>query len=462
MYGVIDWISHQSWSDGQVGMYGGSSAGFEQWAAAKSLHPALKTIVPICPNNPGFGLPMNNNIFQTANYDYAFYVTNTKTTDPKFAGTDRWRPAVQRWFESGRPYRELDQVDGIPNKWLQRWLRHPDYDAYWQSLTPYRKDYARLRIPVLAIDGYYDDGQNYAMLNFSEHYRFNPQAEHYLVIGPYDHFGTRTNPKPTEIRGYAIDPAAQFDTDELVFQWFDYVMRGGHKPAILQDRVNYEVMGANAWKHAPSIGRMSNRMLKLYLTNTKSTDDFRLTAQKPTAPGSITQTVDFADRTHMSFDPYPDEVMTSNLNRSSALSFISEPFAQPIEVSGMFSAHLRVKLNKKDADIVMALYQVMPDGRYFHLAYSVTRASYAADMSKRQLLTPGLSQDIALTRTLLVSRRLEQGSRLLVLLDVQKRSSAQVNYGTGRDVSDESIADAKVPLHIDWQNDSTVSVPVWQ
>ena len=38
----------------------------------------------------------------------------------------------------------------------------------------------------------------------------------------------------------------------------------------------------------------------------------------------------------------------------------------------------------------------------------------------------------------------------------------QHTYGTGKDVSDESIADAKVPLHIDWQNDSTVSVPVWQ
>src|SRR6185312_13866455 len=32
---VIDWISGQSWSDGRVGMYGGSYEGFTQWAAAK-------------------------------------------------------------------------------------------------------------------------------------------------------------------------------------------------------------------------------------------------------------------------------------------------------------------------------------------------------------------------------------------------------------------------------------------
>src|SRR5262249_54001519 len=50
---VIDWISKQPWSDGRVGMYGGSYNGFTQWAAAKDLHPALKTIVPYVANNPG-------------------------------------------------------------------------------------------------------------------------------------------------------------------------------------------------------------------------------------------------------------------------------------------------------------------------------------------------------------------------------------------------------------------------
>lgn len=45
-YEMIDWISKQPWSNGQVGMYGGSYLGFTQWAATKKIHPALKTIVP--------------------------------------------------------------------------------------------------------------------------------------------------------------------------------------------------------------------------------------------------------------------------------------------------------------------------------------------------------------------------------------------------------------------------------
>jgi hypothetical protein len=40
----------------------------------------------------------------------------------------------------------------------------------------------------------------------------------------------------------------------------------------------------------------------------------------------------------------------------------------------------------------------------------------------------------------IVSRQLSRGSRLLVLLTVNKNGNAQINDGTGKDVSDESIA----------------------
>lgn len=64
-YDVIDWISRQPWSDGQVGMYGGSYAGFTQWAVARLGHPALKTIVPQVSVSPGIGEPVENNVFVT-------------------------------------------------------------------------------------------------------------------------------------------------------------------------------------------------------------------------------------------------------------------------------------------------------------------------------------------------------------------------------------------------------------
>src|SRR5690606_37600570 len=180
---LIDWISRQGWSNGEVGMYGGSFDGFAAWAATKRLHPALKTIVPYAAAIPGQGLPMENNVFLSANYAWSFYVGNNRYLDEEtYSQAERWRALTQDWYECGRPYRMIDSVDGTPNPHLQRWLDHPAYDSYWQSMVPYGEDYASIDIPVLSITGYYDDGQISALHYFREHYRYNPGAEHYLLI----------------------------------------------------------------------------------------------------------------------------------------------------------------------------------------------------------------------------------------------------------------------------------------
>lgn len=44
-------------------------------------------------------------------------------------------------------------------------------------------------------------------------------------------------------------------------------------PALVEDRVNFEVMGANEGKHAPSPASMSNRSLRYYL-GTDRADEF--------------------------------------------------------------------------------------------------------------------------------------------------------------------------------------------
>jgi uncharacterized protein len=461
IYWVIDWISRQPWSDGKVGMWGGSFGGFEQWAAAKSLHPALKTIVPYCPENPGYGLPMQHNVFLTDNYAFVFYVTDTKTLDEKlYDDRNRWQSLIWRWYRSGRPYRQIDQVDGKPNPWLQRWLKHPAYDRYWQSMTAYGADFAQLDIPILAIDGYFDDGQNYAMLNLLAHQRHDPRAQDYLLIGPYDHLGTQSSFKPPVVGGYSIDPVAQLDTPAVTFQWFDHVMRAGPLPALLKDRINYEVMGANLWRHAPSLEKTHDETLKLYLSTSRAGNYYALTAQSPATAAGLMQTVNLADRTSVSSNADSDDVLSSKLDQPSGYAFVSKPFSAPIAVTGLITADLKLIANKRDLDVAMVFYEITPEGRYFRLAQIIQRASFARDPTVRHLLEPGKVASIPMRPTLFVSRQLQPGSRLLVVLDVNKGPWAEVNYGTGRDVSDESIADATVPLTVEWLDDSVVSVPI--
>jgi uncharacterized protein len=458
---VIDWISRQPWSDGRVAMYGGSYDGFAAWAATKNLHPALRTIATAAAAIPGFGLPMEHSVFLNANYGWGFYVSNTPYLDNvTYDNRDRWDALSERWYKSGRPYREIDKVDSTPNPLLQRWLRHPGYDAYWQAMVPYGRDFARIDIPVLTISGYFDDGQISALEYSREHLRYRPNAEHYVVIGPYDHFGSQSARKATELRGYTVDAAAAFSTPDLVFQWFDHVLRDAPRPGMLKGRINYQVMGANTWRHATNFAELGREPTRLYLSDARDGGHRQLAPERPATRGDNRQTVNLADRSTENNGYYPGAVEGRDTTFERALTFRSAPFPKAVELSGSFTARLRLVTNKRDLDVNLVLYEVMPDGRLFHLSYFVGRASYAADPTTRHLLTPGIVATIPIERTRMTSRQLRAGSRLLVVLDVNKDGNHQVNHGTGRDVSDESAADGRVPLTVRWLNDSYIEVPI--
>jgi predicted acyl esterase len=102
----------------------------------------------------------------------------------------------------------------------------------------------------------------------------------------------------------------------------------------------------------------------------------------------------------------------------------------------------------------------MADGRYFQLSWYIARASYVANRSQRELLTPGRRQQLEFQNGRLTSRLLQSGSRIVVVLSVSKQPEMQINYGTGKDVSDETITDAKTPLLIKWFGDSSITLPV--
>ena len=73
-----------------------------------------------------------------------------------------------------------------PNALFIRWLNHPSYDRYWQKMIPYREQFAHINIPVLTTTGYFAASEPGALYYFLQHYRYNPHANHTLLIGPYD------------------------------------------------------------------------------------------------------------------------------------------------------------------------------------------------------------------------------------------------------------------------------------
>lgn len=457
IYEVIDWVSRQPWSNGKVGMIGGSYLGFSQWAAVKKLHPALKTIVPQVAVGIGIDYPAQNNIFMNYMLQWIQYVTNNKLTDESdFNNSSKWDSINTAWYKSGKSFRALDTISGKPSKIFQRWLDHPGYDTYWQKMVPYKEDFARINIPILTTTGYYDDDQIGAMYYFKQHHQYNKNANHYLVIGPYDHGGAQSYGF-TYVNGNPIDPAARISIDDLAFSWFDYILKNGKKPALLKDRVNFQVMNTNTWKHVSSLEKMHTSTVKFYLQDRKNNSSV---FNKPAAKNFIKQTVDFKNRDQK--DRYHAVSKIDSLKTTTSLYFESEVLDKDLIISGNMSGFFNVSINKKDFDTEAYLYQIKPDGKSFLLSSHLVRASYAKNNEVRQLLEPGKTEHIPINNSIIISKKIEKGSKLVLLVGVNKNSSWQINYGTGKDVSDETIRDSGEPLEINWYNDSYVEIPIYQ
>ena len=465
---LIDWIAAQPWSDGRVGMYGGSYNGFTTWAATKKMPKALKAIMVGAPAAPALDVPMEGNIVWSFIYQWPFYTTNNKTLDDTtYFNFQRWSKLTREWYVSGRAYRDLDKIDGTPNPIFDEWISHPSYDAYWQQTIPYDDDFAKIKIPVLQTAGYFYGGPGAAVYYLTQHYAHDPQARHYLLIGPYDHVPAQRGvvsalgDTTTIFAGYTLDPVARMDiVADLRYQWFDWVLKGGPRPTLLTDRINYQVMGANEWKHAPSIAAMSNGSLRFYLSPARQGKAYRLARERSPGDTSVTLRVDLAYRRDIDSSFAGGGVLDTAVNTYLAHEFVSDPIDAPTEVSGLYSGHLEFVTNKRDFDLSISLFELTEKGEYFLLPPVQIRASYARSLEKRTLLTPGARQSIDFKAIRLISRKLQPRSRIVAVIGPIKWPGQQINYGSGKDVSDETIADAGSPLEIRWSSHSYIDVPI--
>jgi uncharacterized protein len=464
---VIDWITAQPWSDGRVGMYSGSYNGFTQWATAKYMPKGLKAMMNGAPAAPGIDVPMEGNVFWNFIYPWPLYTTNAKSNDDKTYGDyTRWQKLNHDWYVSGRAYRDLDKIDGTPNPVFDRWLEHPSYDSYWQRLVPNRQQFAHIDIPVLTTIGYYAGGPGAGLFYFSQLEKYSPGADHYLLVGPYGHIEAQYGPfgllgnSLASISGLKLDPAAAVDLVDLRYQWFDYVFKQAPRPGLLKDKVNYEFTGANVWKHADSLASMTGGTRRFYLSAAKADPGYCLSDRKDMHEGTTDLRVDLADRSDVDRKAVGGGISDKELDTWNGIEFISNPLTKATEMSGLFSGHLDFTTNKKDFDFEIDLYELTPQGDYIQLAPYWSRASYVADQSNRHLLATGKRQHLDFQSIRLMSRLLQQGSRVVAVVTVIKSPDRQINYGTGKDVSAETIQDAGAPLEIHWSNTSYLDLPL--
>ena len=117
---MVEWFAKQPFCDGKVAMWGGSYAGFDQWATAKELPPHLTTIVPAAAAHPGLDFPFTNNVGIPYDMQWFTHTSGRASQQNLFADSKFWRTKFLEAYKQYIPFKNLDSVIGNPSANFQR------------------------------------------------------------------------------------------------------------------------------------------------------------------------------------------------------------------------------------------------------------------------------------------------------------------------------------------------------
>jgi putative CocE/NonD family hydrolase len=481
-YDVVEWLAKQPYCNGKVAMWGGSYAGYNQWATAKERPPHLATIVPVASPYSGADFPYRNNITSPYLLQWLFFTAAHTGQDNLFNDGAFWANLWRHRFEQGEAFTTLSQaIDGFDPPALREWIAHPQIDAYWDSYNPTLDQYRALTIPILTITGSYDGDQPGAIAHYRTYMRVaSPEARdrHYLIIGPWDHAATRT-PR-ADIGGLKFGPASLVDLPGLHVQWYNWAMAGGPKPEFLRSHVAYYVMGAEKWRYADTLEGVTAEERPYFLDSTaNATAVFGSGSLAPGAPGKgrpDSYVYDPHDVSIGKLEADSDAMVTGDAagytdqrlvlaRDGKQLIYHSAPFAQDTELSGFFRLSAWIAIDQPDTDFEATVYEFDRNGGSIMLSQDVLRARYRESLRVGKLVMTREPLRYDFEHFTFVSRRIAAGSRLRLVIGPMNSIFTQKNYNSGKPVSEETMADARtvnVTLLHDKAHPSALYVPVGQ
>ncbi|MBN1224706.1 MAG: CocE/NonD family hydrolase [Candidatus Aminicenantes bacterium] len=475
-YDITEWIARQPWCDGRVGMIGGSYRGTVQWLTLKHMPPSLKAIIPTASAYPGIDFPGMGNIPYSYLAQWLGFVNGNTHNMQYFADTQYWIDKFYKRYSEHIPFSKLTDIVASNPGVFKRWISHPSFDEYWKSFTPTPEEFRQFNIPILSITGYFDGDQPGALQYYKEHMKYGKEAakrNHYLIIGPWDHGGTRMNKE--ELGGLKFGPKAVVYPDmiQMYVQWFDWLFKGKEKPEFLKERVAYYVMNKDEWKYVDDWGTVSNATKSLFLSSSDghANDVFHSGSFVESPPDKPQKPDVFVyDPLKLSPKRKAGELFASDsfLDQKPAFSddiliYHSDPLEEELEVAGYVGLKAYMELNVPDTDFLISLYEITENGKSVNLGSGVMRARYRNSLSTPEPVTPGEINLYDMNLSLYFVRKLDKGSRLRLIVTCQNSPDFEKNYNSGGVVAEETAKDAHkavIKLYHDPKHPSVLELPV--
>jgi len=406
-YDTVEWAATLPYSNGKVGMWGGSYVGATQMLAAIAHPPHLAGICPVVTaSNYHNGWTYLGGAFeQWFNQSWTSGLaqdTLSRTVEKNTnAVVGQWKLPLTSY-----PLYNFPDPSAVPLStatlapYFLDWLAHPAYDEYWKQLS-IEEHFADINVPVLSIAAWYDIFQGGSLRNYigikahggSEAAR---RGQHLLVtIGGHAGGGRKIG----DVDFGAA--AAEFDENEVTLKWYEYLFKGmqnefSGKP------VKIFVMGANQWRAEDDWPLARAQSTKYFLHAAKSANTLRGDGSLSTTPPRSEPSDHYVydpsnpaptiggplccDGAHLPPGPRDQRPVEA---RDDVLVYTTPAFARDTEVTGPVNLELFAQSSAVDTDFLGKLVDVGPDGFAQNLTEGIVRARYRDSQEKLELMNPG-------------------------------------------------------------------------
>lgn len=391
-YDAIEWIVQQPWSNGQVGMLGGSYVGWTQVAAALEGHPALKAIVPHAspyPPIPSIGASGGMFLFhQVPLWAAAVH------------GSVRNDISQMPWDDILRSLPVLAILDGqIGAAWHRLCV-----SAYQEIQDRFFDRAAFDRIPAAQCIGGWHDHILHDTLDLYARLKTRQ-----LIIGPWSHgdYGRTVGDVDFGDEVGSLDELQHVHS----LRWLDFYLKGIDTGLASDPAARIFVTGRNRWRHEREWPPARAVATTWYLHG-------RGAAHRAAGQGTLC-----AERPaeeppdHFTFDPADPVPTLGGANsgpcgdagmrrgpvdqraveaRQDVLTYRSGPLARDLEVTGAVQVFLYIATDVPDTDLTARIADVYPDGRAMGIQDSILRCRFRESYAQEQLLEPGQVYEICI------------------------------------------------------------------
>jgi uncharacterized protein len=405
-YDTIEWAAALPYSNGKVGMFGGSYVGATQMLTAIVHPPHLAGICPVVTGSnyhsnwtyQGGAFEQWFNQSWTSGLAQDTYARNTRSRSDATKGM--WELPLETFplFNSPADDRTPESTATLAPYYLD-WLAHPTYDGYWKQWS-IEEHFGDIQVPMLTVAAWYDifqDGslRNYTGVKTKGGSDAAKRRQHLRVI-----VGGHAGNGPT-IGDVDFGKASNFDEDETTLAWYDYLFKGVQNEFAGRP-VKIFVMGANQWREEDDWPLARAKATKYFLHSNGKANSLRgdgtLSTSAPAVEKADTYVYDPAnpvrtiggplccDSTHLSPGPRDQRPVEA---RDDVLVYSTAPFTEDTEVTGHVTLDLYAQSSAVDTDFTAKLVDVWPNGFAQNLTDGIIRARYRESMEKAALMTPG-------------------------------------------------------------------------